>query len=197
MDEKGYIQYHIDWEPAPPVDEAEVSQLIHWRQELHAAGLIGVDSNGLGYGNISERRSRGFMVSGTQTGNLSRLAPEHFVHVLEYEIGANWIRCRGPVKPSAEALSHAILYELAEDVLAVVHVHAPAAWRRLVDHYPTTDPSAEAGTVGMAEEIGKLYRESDLSSTKVLVMGGHEDGLMSFGRDLDEAGEAILRACRP
>jgi hypothetical protein len=195
MDEKGYIQYTIDWEERAAPSEEEVAQLIAWRQRLYEAGLIGVDKNGLGYGNISERRDPGFMISGTQTGHLYQIEPRHFAHVTEYDIEQNWIRCRGPMKASSEALSHAILYDVDPEIGAVIHVHSAVDWERLLNELPTTESNAEPGTVAMAEAIGRLFAESDLPQTNVLVMGGHREGLMSFGRDLDEAGKAILRHC--
>lgn len=192
MDEKGYIQYAIDWEESPAPPEDDVERLIHWRQRLHAAGLIGVDANGLGYGNISERRHPGFMISGTQTGHLEQIEPRHFAHVIDSDVEQNWIRCRGPMKASSEALSHAILYDVDPEIGAVIHVHSGEDWQRLLNELPTTDPTVEAATAEMAEAIGRLFAESDLPETKVLVMGGHRDGLISFGRDLEEAGTAII-----
>lgn len=192
MDEKGYIQYAIDWEESAAPSEEEVAQLIVWRQRLFEAGLIGVDKSGLGFGNISERRRPGFMISGTQTGHLSQIEPRHFAHVIDCDIEENRIRCRGPMKASSEALSHAILYDVDPGIGSVIHVHSGAHWERLLNELPTTDSDAEPGTVAMAEAIGRLFAESELPQTNVLVMGGHREGLISFGRDLDEAGTAIL-----
>lgn len=195
MDEKGYIQYTIEWRETGPPPRRNVEHLIFWRQRLYSLGLIGVDANGLGFGNISQRRAGGFIISGTQTGDLPDIGPEHFSLVTDYEIESNWLQCEGPVKASSEALSHAILYEADATVGAVIHVHSASDWHRLLNDIPTTAPDAEAGTVRMAEEIGRLFEASALSETRVLAMGGHRDGLISFGRDLDEAGTAITEAC--
>jgi L-ribulose-5-phosphate 4-epimerase len=195
MDETGYIQYKIDWTESQAPNIADVERLIRWRQTLFEANLVGVDQNGVGFGNISERTDRGFLISGTQTGLLPELEPTHFSHVTEYDISENRIRCYGLCKASSEALSHAILYEADPEIGAVIHVHSASNWQRLLNDLPTTDPAAEAGTVEMATEIGRLFDDSELPVGRVLVMGGHRDGLMSFGRNLDEAGSAILRAC--
>jgi hypothetical protein len=52
-DEKGYIQFECDWEPAaaPVVPEP----LLEWRDKLHRLGLIGVYPDGIGFGNVSVR----------------------------------------------------------------------------------------------------------------------------------------------
>lgn len=195
MDEKGFIQYRIDWDETAEVDSKDVEGLIRWRQRLLDANLIGVDKNGIGFGNISERTDRGFLISGTQTGFLPVLDSSHFSHVTDFDIHGNSLRCEGPSKASSEALSHAILFEASPEVHAIIHVHHAQSWTQLLNVLPTTQPDAEAGTVRMAEEIGRLFSESDLPNARVLVMGGHRDGLISFGRNLDEAGTAILQAC--
>ena len=195
MDETGYIQYKIDWEQTAAPAPEDVECLIRWRQKLFDAGLIGVDRNGIGIGNISERTKSGFLISGTQTGLLPQLGPSHFSHVTGYDISENWLGCEGPWKASSEALSHAVLFEVSPDIRAVIHVHSTSSWERWLNDLPTTDPAVEAGTVEMAEEIGRLFEESELPEVRVLVMGGHRDGLISFGRNLDEAGTAILQKC--
>ena len=197
-DEKGYIQFTCEWEPVEAVDYHRLVGLIHWRRLLYEEGLVGVDDNGVGYGNISERIDAGdaFIITATQTGHLQELDASHFAIVTEYDIPGNRVRCSGAIRASSESLSHAILYQADVDVGAVVHVHDAESWLRLFGHVPTTDPKAEAGTVAMAREIGSLMKSSDLSRAKLLVMGGHRDGLISFGRTIDEAAAVMLRACR-
>jgi len=43
----------------------------------------------------------------------------------------------------------------------------------------------------MYYEVIKLYNKN-LLEKKILVMAGHEDGIMSFGKSLKEAGDIIL-----
>ena len=77
-----------------------------------------------------------------------------------------------------------------------MHVHAASTWTRNFGELPTTDRMAEAGTVKMAEEIGRLFEQTELPTTRALVMGGHRDGLMSFGANVDEAASRIMEVCR-
>ncbi len=44
----------------------------------------------------------------------------------------------------------------------------------------------------MALEILRLYRETGLPRRKLAAMAGHEEGIISFGCDLDEAGKVLL-----
>jgi hypothetical protein len=50
------------------------------------------------------------------------------------------------------------------------------------------------GTTAMATEVGRLYRETSLAEGRVLAMGGHEDGIIAFGRTPEEAGSAFTEA---
>jgi hypothetical protein len=45
----------------------------------------------------------------------------------------------------------------------------------------------------MANEIKRLFKESDVLNQKVISMAGHEEGLIGFGKDLNEAGNILLK----
>ncbi len=49
------------------------------------------------------------------------------------------------------------------------------------------------GTQAMARAVERLYATTALAETRMLAMGGHEDGIICFGRNADEAGEVLLR----
>jgi hypothetical protein len=44
----------------------------------------------------------------------------------------------------------------------------------------------------MAAEFERIYRETSFSKVGIAVMGGHESGLISIGRNLEEAAMRIL-----
>ena len=95
--------------------------------------------------------------------------------------------------PSSESLTHAALYDIAPAARAVLHGHAPEIWRRArALGIPVTGPEARNGTPEMALEAQRLYRESTLSGTGLLAMGGHEDGVIALGRSAGEAGEILV-----
>jgi hypothetical protein len=192
--EKGYVQFRSDWQAAPPPAGPLVDALIGWRQRLYRLGLIGVYPDGIGFGNISARLPAGtFLISGTATGKLEALGPEHFTEVTDCDFAANWLRCRGPAQASSESLSHAAVYRAAPATSAVIHVHHLGLWQQLYGNTPTTDPRAEAGTPEMAHAIEELLR-GDVAG--LFVMGGHREGLIAFGESLDTAGSRLLEVHR-
>jgi L-ribulose-5-phosphate 4-epimerase len=192
--EKGYIQFRCDWERAAAPAGPLVGELIAWRDRLYRLGLIGVYPDGIGFGNLSVRVGESFIVSGTATGRLEAVGPEHFTEVVGSDFAANWVRCRGPVEASSESLSHAAVYRAAPSASAVVHVHHLGLWEQLYGVLPTTDPKAEAGTPEIAWAIEELFRRGGVREAGLFVMGGHREGLMAFGGTLDEAVSYVIEA---
>jgi hypothetical protein len=44
----------------------------------------------------------------------------------------------------------------------------------------------------MAAEVQRLYREGIFAERRILAMGGHEDGILVFGRSPEDAGQVLL-----
>lgn len=194
MDE-GVIKYHCHWLKDEPISCDVIQDLMQWRDDLYALGLIGVYDNGIGFGNISIRLedSREFIVSGTQTGHLPTLQPQHYTRVCAFNLTENSLTCQGPIKASSESLTHAAIYSLNSKINAIIHVHHPEFWRTLLFHVPTTRPEVPYGTPQMAEEMFRLFQQQDLTHQKIIVMAGHEDGVLTFGESLAEAGEVLFQ----
>ena len=89
-------------------------------------------------------------------------------------------------------MTHAAIYQLDLTIGAIVHVHSGELWRRYLDRLPTTDPDVAYGTPQMANEFRRLYRDTDFRNTRLAVMAGHEEGLLSFGTTLEEAASRVL-----
>jgi ribulose-5-phosphate 4-epimerase/fuculose-1-phosphate aldolase len=170
-----------------------------WRSIFRRLGLLGQHPDryqGLGFGNLSRRSdlpagSDGFIISGTQTGGLERLLPRHYTTVLECSPAANRVIASGPVPPSSEALSHGALYQADRRIDWVMHLHSPeifAAREQL--NLPTTDPSAPYGSPHMAAEIRRLAPAAGWPG--LLVMGGHEDGILAFGATAETTGALVV-----
>ena len=197
MIDEGYIKFACEWVEAAPPRAAEIAELIKWRNRLYVAGLVGHDAvHDVGFGNLSLRcpGSREFVISGTQTGHVEVAHAGHFTQVVDYDIAANRVVCRGPLCASSESLTHAAIYELDPEFLAVVHVHSRRLWQELAGEVPTTDAVVAYGTPAMASEFGRLYRETDWANARLAVMGGHADGLVSVGASMGEAAASILTA---
>ena len=154
--------------------------------------FIGVYDNGIGFGNISIREDDGFIISGTRTGAIKTLTNEHYVKVTKWDYEKNWVECDGPIAPSSESMTHAAIYESDPKVMAVIHVHNLEFWKRLLNKIPTTSKDVAYGTPEMAYEFKRLFEEADAGDKKIVVKAGHEEGVFSFGENLDKAGNVIL-----
>ena len=196
--ETGSIKFNCNWIKTEPVDDKTIIEINRWRNILFNHKLIGVYPNGIGYGNISIRLSdKEFLITGTSTGHLETLTNQHYAIVTSYNFAENSVTCKGPVRASAESLTHAAVYEMDPGVQAIIHIHNKKMWDDLLDTVPTTSPTVEYGTPQMALEIKRLFNTTNLIEQKILVMAGHEDGVISFGRDLEEAGKIILNHFHP
>lgn len=205
--QEGVVKFQAE-HTAGPLDPrrhgALVTRLIAWREVLARLGIVGQDPRrygGAGYGNVSGRigpfpgapGARPFVVTGTQTGGNRCMGLEDFCVVTRYDIARNRVTSHGPVHPSSESMTHGAIYDLGPHVRFVMHAHAPVVWRRAARlRLPTTDPSVPYGTPEMAAEVRRLARETSLLERRVLAMGGHEDGVVVFGRTAEEAGTTLL-----
>ena len=192
--DEGYIKFKCVWHQADfEFPEPLLHSLSQWRSKLYGLDLVGAYDNGIGFGNISVRvADQQFIITGSATGSKPELTPSHYALVTQYQIDQNQVESTGHTKASSEAMSHAALYESSPEICAVIHIHHLELWQKLKGKIPTTDQTVAFGTPDMAWEMIRLYRESDLPEKKILVMGGHQEGLISFGKDLDEAGEVLL-----
>ena len=199
MIDEGVVKYSCEWVLGERVALESFQSLIQWRNHIHKLGLIGVYDNGIGFGNISIRipHTLQFIISGSQTGHLAQLEPEHYTVVTDFDIQHNHLTCCGPIQASSESLTHAAIYSYQPDINAIIHVHHPQLWRDLLYQVPTTRKQVQYGTPEMAKEMFRLFDQENLSQQKILVMAGHEDGFLTFGKDLDEAGEILLNYSNP
>ena len=64
-------------------------------------------------------------------------------------------------------------------------------WEKFLNILPTTNSNAAFGTPDIAFAIRKIAKEQS-NSHGLIVMGGHKEGVISYGKDLKEAGELVL-----
>ena len=193
IDEKGYIKYHCNWIKSAPIENKLIEELNHWRAKFLKLKFIGAYSNGIGYGNISIRlQGNVFLITGSATGHLEHLTVEHYTRVTTYNFEQNSLTCEGTIQASSESLTHAAIYESCNQANAVIHIHGKSLWDKLKNAIPTSSPDVEYGTPQMAFEIQRLFKETDLMTKQILVMAGHEEGIISFGKNLEEAGNVII-----
>ena len=192
MDE-GYIKFNCNWILSNDIPLDKVAELNMWREIMYDKGWIGLYPDGIGFGNISMRcNEKTFLISGTATGGLPTLTKSHYSLVTNYNLSTNTVTCMGPLKASSESLTHALIYECSAATNAVIHIHNLDLWNRLLHHAPTSSENISYGTPEMANEIKRLFAETALRKEKIIVMGGHQEGIISFGRDLEEAGSILI-----
>lgn len=206
---EGVIKFQLDFTEGPAPAGGLLVELNEWRTVFMERGLLGQDSqryDGYGFGNLSRRLpDRGddaFLISGTQTGHRKILQPEDYAIVLDCDPETNHLKATGQVKPSSEALSHGILYQGAQEIIWVMHLHSPDIFRQRVRfNLPCTHPSADYGTPEMAAEILKLAQRHDKEEPGLLVMTGHQDGILAYGPSAQMTGELVIetlsRALQP
>lgn len=202
---EGIIKFKVKFKPTPPLPEKEVQDLNAWREMMHSLQLIGQDKRlpgYVGYGNISKRLPPfdspppdiRFLITGTQTGGIAHLTAEHYATILACYPEENHLEAEGPILPSSETLTHGSVYALAPDVRWVLHAHSPHIWQHA--HrlgLPITHPNVPYGTAEMAQEVVRLFQETDVGRQRIFSMGGHEDGVVSFGATAEEAAAVMVR----
>ena len=201
IEQEGVIKFALDYQAGAPPDPGLLVELNCWREIFVRLGLLGQDPGryaGLGFGNLSRRHpeltGNAFIISGTQTGSLKTLSPQHYAIVSECNPRTNHIRAMGPVRPSSEALSHGTLYQAVAEARWVMHLHSPdiyAVRDRL--RLPSTAPDAAYGTPEMAEDIARLAKTLDPCRPQLIVMGGHDDGLLVYANQADQAGHLAVQ----
>ena len=160
--------------------------------------LIGAYENGVAFGNISMRIRGGnqFVITGSATGEIPELEPGHYVKVNSFNIDDNAVQCVGPLKASSESLTHAAIYLADPGANAVIHIHSIDLWNELIYKVPTTNPSMDYGTTGLAKDIFRLFSDSDVIEKRIIVMAGDRAGILSFGHDMDEAVNVLMSYLR-
>ena len=190
--DEGYIKFSFAHEAAPAPVHPVLHDLMRIRDDLHEWELIGVLPDGIGYGNISARidGTPKFIITGSGTGLKFPIAPGHFCEVVSFDIEKNSVVCRGPLPASSESMSHGAIYAARPDANTVIHIHDSVMFRMLIrEGAPQTPADAAFGTPEMARAVGRLA--ATLPPVAVMVMAGHEDGLIAYGPDPQSARDAL------
>ncbi len=194
----GVIKFNLDFQQRVlELPVARIAGLLSWREILFRLQLVGMNESryqGFGFGNVSQRLEDGsFLISGTQTGGIHVTALKHYARVREWNLKSNQVFAEGEVKPSSESLTHAAIYELDSEVRFVFHAHSPSIWSRAAElNIAMSDEDIAYGTIEMANEVKRLQGEGRLAN-RALAMGGHEDGVITFGYTAEEAGGRLVQ----
>jgi hypothetical protein len=187
---EGDERFNCYWNQSGPVipDDA-YSVLNYWRDVLFNMDLIGAYENGVAFGNLSLRagQTSKFFIPGEATGAISILEPVHYIRIDGCNFNENALKCSGPLKGSSESLTHAVIYQADPGTNAIIHAHSIELWESLKGKVPSTDVQYLFGTPGMAGDIFRLFKETDVIEKRIIVTEGEKAGLLAFGNDMDEA----------
>ena len=195
LQEEGYIKFNCHWnKELVSVPGELIETLDQWRTKLYEQKFIGAYPDGIGFGNLSVRLNNRhqFIVTGSATGQLEKTGPEHYARVDSFQIETNEVWCTGMVKASSESLSHAIVYQTLPGINAVVHVHNLKLWEKWKDILPTTNEETAYGTPEMAMAISRLLSLRGNREEGILIMGGHREGILSYGKSIEQACGILL-----
>ncbi len=191
---EGYVRFRMILDEGPAPEHPLLEALNETRQRLFRAGLIGMNDEGIGFGNLSVRvaDSGRFVISGTATGGKTRLEAADYCEVTACDIPGNTVRCTGAVRASAESMTHGAVYSAVSGIRCVIHIHNTRIWSRMVHgDFLRTPPEAEYGTPAMAEAVRDVVAAAGHDSG-VVVMAGHEDGIIAYGPDIETSERLIV-----
>ena len=196
MNETGAVKFNYESNGAELTPFSGFENLNAARQELRRLGLLGVDASGIGFGNVSMRdgATDSFYITGSGTGARAALTLQDYAKVTAYDFERNWLRCEGQAIASAESLTHAAVYFMANDARVVLHGHDDRLWESLRQRGATTSIEVAYGTPEMAREVQRLFLKTNVRAAKIFAMAGHTNGIVSFGRNFPEALAALTSA---
>ncbi len=190
-----YIKFSCERVAAGITSFGGLAELNAYRRKLLDLQLIGLDPSGVGFGNLSVRGgvTDNFYITGSSTGGIQELTLADCAKVVACDFKMNRVRYEGSALPSSESLTHAAIYESDARAGAVIHCHDSKLWATLLNQAPTTSKAADYGSPEMANEIMQLFTRTNLRSKKIVVMAGHKGGIVTFGKDLEEAFAVLMR----
>lgn len=191
---EGYIKYKCHLTERELEQYPEMNEINIVRTELIKLNMIGVYPSGISFGNISIRlRGERFIITGTQTGAMEILQPEHFALVNESDIQRNAIECIGLRSASSESLTHSAFYQTSDTVMSVIHIHHLNLWRKLLYKVPTIPDTFEYGTPEIAEAVSEMLKSDNQAESGIIALAGHYEGIISYGMDINLAFEEIKK----
>jgi len=154
-------------------------------------------------GYLDEQRGlfdNAFIITATRTGELENLVCSNFVIVLHYDPKTNTAYVVGQEGSSSEVPTHASVYKHAEKlqpnrkIESVAHGHNKSIWSRYAElGLPSTSESIPYGDPRMDEQIESLpVCNQRIFEKRAFVMLGHKNGVVSFGKDPDEAAQRLI-----
>lgn len=161
--------------------EEDSKTLIEWCRRFSDLMLVAAEA-----GNLSFRFRGGFVI--TPTGkSKAELSPEDLVEVMNCDIGKKQVTVRGIFEPSSESMLHWLVYKNRSDVNAIFHLHDFDVLGKRDDlKIKSTAKPMPYGTVELANEVISALGKKE----NYILIKNH--GVLSVGRNMDEAGELAV-----
>jgi ribulose-5-phosphate 4-epimerase/fuculose-1-phosphate aldolase len=195
MIDEGYIKFSVHLNETDIEMPDALSELNAVRTALFDNGMIGVLPGGIGFGNVSVKipGSNCFFISGSATGGKRILDSEDYCRVDSCSAERNKVYYSGHIRASSETLSHDAVYQANPVIECVIHIHHNAFFHKLLANskIPSTSKAAKFGTPEMAKDIERIVK-THASPSGILVMTGHEDGIIAWGRTIAEAYSVLM-----
>ena len=204
----GVIKFNgVPYKSPSAINDASLfKELEQWRSYLRFWKLVGQGKDNVGYGNLSRKvplkvadGKLEVIITGADTGKLVRLGIENYVLVEEISPEMNEVYHsrfgdgKNETKPSSETMTHFGVYNALPDTNFVFHAHSPSLWNaRHALNIPTTPEQAKYGTPELYFAIKQLLAEPDVAKKKIVALGGHPPGIVTWGRTASEAGLSML-----
>jgi hypothetical protein len=181
----GYIKYTSHRREGEVAQSLELADLNRARTRLFDLGLVGIDVNGIGYGNLSLRtNATQFVITASATGALRELTMGHYSLVESYSLDQNEVWSMGGMDASSESMTHGAMYASNQGVHCVMHVHSRILFDRLLQcGMAATHASIPYGTPAMAHAVAEFARQQP-SLPALLVMAGHDKGVIACGTNV-------------
>jgi hypothetical protein len=196
MLDEGYIKFSVHLNETDIEMPEALSELNGVRTALFDNNMIGVLPGNIGFGNVSVKipGSNRFFISGSATGGKRILDPEDYCRVESCSVERNEVFCSGHIKASSETMSHDAVYHANDSVSCVIHIHHKPFFYKLLANttIPATAKTAKLGTPEMATDIKRIV-QAQASPFGILVMTGHEDGIIAWGRSIGEAHDILMQ----
>ena len=193
MTNEGYVKYTADHRTAPVTDAPHWAELNEARTRLYKLGLIGMNNEGIGFGNVSIRSHENeFIISGTATGGIPVLSLDKYCLVNFFDLKENRVVTSGLIQASAESMTHGAVYQSCSEANCVIQIHSKKIFDAMIsDNYLSTPKDAEYGTPEIALAIGECVK-NDSKNEGQIVLKGHDEGVITYGYSVEKAFNLVL-----
>jgi ribulose-5-phosphate 4-epimerase/fuculose-1-phosphate aldolase len=180
--------FHSVFIEKKPPQSTKIKELIFWGKILSDLNMLAASHEGFN-GNLSFRHFGGCVLSTKET-HLKNLAPDDFIEVIDCQKKGEKITmyCKGKKAPSPQTLIHFLIYQTRPDINSIMLGHDSLVMDKADElNIPQIKCTKGNGIYRQYLEIKKVLKRK-----KYLII--RNQGILSLGRTIKEAGQRALRA---